>query len=61
MDQPIKLTEYAYATEQSLAAEKCLHILRNIMGTYEYEQNLTVKFLEGYVNAMKSIVRQAEL
>lgn len=60
MDQPMKLTEYAYANEQSRAVEKCLHILRNIMGIYEYEQNLTVKFLEGYVSAMKAIVRQAE-
>jgi hypothetical protein len=56
-----KLTEYAYAIEQTKRTEEALNFLRQILGTYECERNGTVKFLEGYASAMKRIIYQSEL
>jgi hypothetical protein len=60
-DKVSKLSEYAYASEQEQEAMRVLTFLRNMMGTYEFERNLTVKFIEGYLIAMKKIINQAEL
>lgn len=59
-NQAGKLTEYAFAAEQERKAQDVLTFLRNLLGAYEFERDLTVKKLEGYSIAMRKIVCRAE-
>lgn len=61
MPNASKLTERAYAIEQVVKAEEARDFLRELFGIYNAEQNATIKFLEGYITAMKSIIIQGEL
>lgn len=60
-NKAFKLSEAMLAHEEQKEAERTLEFLRKTMGTYEFEKNLTVKFLEGYRAAMSRVVRQADL
>lgn len=59
--QAVKLKPEMYAHEQSLKIADVLQVLRETLGTYEFDRNSTVKFLEGYLNALKRIVHQADI
>lgn len=60
-EQPIKLTELAFAYEQAKKATETLEFLRQLLGSYVYERDETVNKVTGYVIAMNKIIQQAEL
>lgn len=59
-DQPVKLTPYAWILEEEKRAEKTLEHMRSVFGSFKCETNPTYAYFEGYLSAIRTIIRKMD-
>ncbi len=60
-DSPQKLMLSEWLTEEIKKGKNTMEYLRRVLGIFEYDENVTVSYLRGYLSALKTVELREDL